>query len=348
MEKLFDFRINYSDLPQGFAPNPNLTSDFVTLYPNACCDIHILKSTHELLTPIKNFLFEVNKKKARKIYLQRTFSLGDVLALVPVVRYLKMLHYKPYIRTLPQYHEILNYLGIKYQSVDESTEHHGIILDWQVELERIDLRLSYFHRVNLYATALGLKGVENFDWNWGCELEKLPKFDFDLDTDPYVIFQGKGSLLQKSLDNKVIGQLIRAMNLDGIRVVYIGEVIEEFEDIDERMTKFLFKTRGLLELFSWIARAKCLLCMDSGPLWISHFTRTPLVAILGPTRPEERISFHPLYPEGATAVQLNKEINCESCIERAEACGGKISCFRQKSEKIYKLIRPYLLRYWEL
>ena len=45
----------------------------------------------------------------------------------------------------------------------------------------------------------------------------------------------------------------------------------------------------LEKFFSTIAKAKCLITMDSSPLWISHFTRTPVVVLFGPTRDSERL-----------------------------------------------------------
>jgi hypothetical protein len=83
-------------------------------------------------------------------------------------------------------------------------------------------------------------------------------------------------------------------------------------------------------------------------MFISYFINTPLLVILGPGRPQERLGLHPRYPEGAVGIRLNEEIGCESCFEQADACRHTYSCIKGiKSERLYEIIRPKLKEFWK-
>jgi ADP-heptose:LPS heptosyltransferase len=128
-------------------------------------------------------------------------------------------------------------------------------------------------------------------------------------------------------------------------VLYVGEPLPDLK-VDKRFVKLQFLNSSLRELFSWIAGARCVVTMDSSPLWVSHFTKTPVIAILGPSRPAERLKAHPLYPEGAVAIELNKELKCEPCFEIAEHCKRKFDCLKTISpERLYELIQPHVMRF---
>ncbi|HQO34953.1 MAG TPA: hypothetical protein PLG59_09840, partial [bacterium] len=78
--------------------------------------------------------------------------------------------------------------------------------------------------------------------------------------------------------------------------------------------------------------------MDSGPLWFSHVTEraVPIVCFLGPTRPTERINYHPIWNEGgAVAIRCNERIGCPSCFEKEERCGDTTACLQQVRAEDY-------------
>jgi len=83
--------------------------------------------------------------------------------------------------------------------------------------------------------------------------------------------------------------------------------------------------------------------MDSGPLWLSHFTETPVVVIFGPTNPDARLPYHPLYPEKVKAVETNKHINCKRCYEAAERCNHEFKCLHIPADILFNNIYSKLL-----
>jgi ADP-heptose:LPS heptosyltransferase len=66
--------------------------------------------------------------------------------------------------------------------------------------------------------------------------------------------------------------------------------------------------------------------MDSGILWLAHVASCPVLTLLGPTREEERVSLHPLYPEKAKSINIANMIGCTPCFETKARCGGKVNC----------------------
>jgi len=222
---------------------------------------------------------------------------------------------------------ILNKLGVETEAIEtngNSTD-WGILLDRTVELDHITPKLQGLHRMDIYLSALGIENLTE-DLDWSIKLSEYPEVDIE---QPYIVFQGKGTTYKKWLPNKTIQFLINHMSKEGIKVVYVGNPIGKTNEkvkVDRTKNVMAFMRYSLPQLFSVIGAAKAVVSMDSAPLWISHFTRTPLVAILGPTRPEQRISKHPLYPEGTEAVCCNQLINCKPCFEASGRCKHKITC----------------------
>lgn len=68
--------------------------------------------------------------------------------------------------------------------------------------------------------------------------------------------------------------------------------------------------------------------MDSGAMWLGHCAQIPMVVWFGPTPPETKVNWHPLYPEGVRTIEMNKWINCPACYEDAQACQWAFSCIR--------------------
>lgn len=69
--------------------------------------------------------------------------------------------------------------------------------------------------------------------------------------------------------------------------------------------------------------------MDSGAMWLGHCAAIPMVVWFGPTPPETKINWHPLYPDGIRSIEMNKWINCPACYEDASACNWRFSCIRE-------------------
>ena len=296
------------------------------------------------LQPISNFLSFVKDKE--QFYLQRSFALGDVLQTVPVMRYLNSLDHNCYLRTSSLYIDVLQKIGINAQRIRSNNKDYGIILDGTVERDHEEPRLQAYHRIDQYLSAIGVK-EENIVFDWSCDLSKFASVKGDFVEKPYIVLQGRGSGPRKSLPDETIDSIIKLLNADNIRVAVVGgsEGIIAQKNYDSEMTHIFFKQLNLEQLFWLISRAQCAVCVDSSVNWISHFTSTPVIAILGSTRAEQRTIYHPLYSEGACAIELWKEIECEPCFESAKDCSGKYSCLALSPDKIYELIKPHIRKF---
>jgi hypothetical protein len=87
------------------------------------------------------------------------------------------------------------------------------------------------------------------------------------------------------------------------------------------------------ELFSMMVNAKALVTVDTSLLWIAHFTKTPVVFLHGPTRPNERLVYHPLQPDGCVSIDLAKASGCSPCYEGMQKCSNQARCFTNVDEK---------------
>lgn len=346
--KSFDIRFNFTQFAQGFQPSTQQTDQYISLPLNCAIDINTLQGGYDNLTPVHSFLHEINKKAIKRFYIQRSFNFGDVLQAIALVFYLKSIGYDVYMKTGIENHKLLSLLGVEAERIDVENDDYGIILDWTLERDRLDEVRNNMHRLFIMAETLGIEGLRDIKWQWPCDLSKFPSRIFQdevFDKENYIVFQGRGTKDLRILPEKTIDFLIKTMNDDGVRVIYIGEPID-LAGMNPAMTRLEFLQSTKEELFWVIGRAKCLITMDSFPLWVSHYAKTPTIALLGPTRPEQRTILHPLYPEGMISVGLNELVGCESCIDRPNKCEWRIDCLKVEPSRIYNLFRKNLLNFW--
>ncbi len=296
---------------------------------------------HHFAKPINSFYNYIRTNSIKKFFLERTFSLGDLLMLVPVYRALIRDGFEPYIRTAKIYQDILSRLEVHSEEKGNRGNDNapGVFLDYVVEKDHTQKHLQKMHRVEIYHRFLDIPYLKS-ELDWSMKVENFPETSWD--EKPYVVFQGRGAVERRGLSTAAIQEIIYYLNAEEINCVYIGERLSLKGD--PKFTKFQFMNSTLAELFSWIHGAKYLITMDSSPLWISHFTNTPTCAILGPSRPQERISLH----SNASCVKLNEWIKCESCFEQSKACDHRFDCLHNvDATELYKTIRPELKKYWE-
>lgn len=327
----FEFGMHNSNIIETFYDD-NLQP--VVVPPNCVIDLATIRSCYRnRFWPVKNYLAEIDKREGGNFYIRRTFALGDVLMLVPVVRYLKILGYTPYVQTSDMFVGLLRMLGLNATRVRNMSndDEFGISLNGTVERDHRDKVLSRMHRVHIYLKALGVKEMPE-EYDWSCNLSMFPERSWG--DKPYIVLQSGGSAKMRQLLPGADEYLKNRFKKKGIEVICLGD----------RMGQQLSKA-GLL--FTLIAGAQCLVCMDSAPLWVSHFTKTPVVCIFGPSNYEQRLTLHPLYPEGAVPVVLSKEVECEPCYEDGVKCDGRVSCLKVPLERIYDLVEPQVLQFWE-
>jgi len=340
-KKIFNLEMNTDPVARLMHCTAN--GDVVRVSKGGVIDVSLYAEVGKM-TPINNFIEEMDNVREKRFYLQRTFSLGDMLMLVPLYRILVELGYEPYIRTKPEYLDLLSALRVHHQDSSGQAKGYGINLDYVVERDHWDSRLQKKHRMEIYHMAVGLPfSAENLDFSY--EEDRFPE---NVEEEPYIVFQGRGAVERRGLPVQTIQDLLYFLNMEKVKVIYIGEKISGLEGL-EGLTDLRFVKGSITELFTLIANAKILISMDSAPLWLSHFTKTPVIALLGPGRDQERIALHPLYPEGAMSVRLENEIGCKPCFEQSEKCEHRFDCMKlSKSDRIYQLIRPTVLKFWKV
>lgn len=348
LDEVFNYAVNISGVNQGFYDR----FGDVHWVPAYCAvdRSQFVGNYNRVLRDVGSFLDELSARNVREFYIRRTFATGDVLMLVPLIRHLRCLGYDPFLMTKARYLDVLRLLGVRSfpyeRSLGANVGGYGIWLDGTVEQDHVRPRLQKFHRIEIYSQALGLKKLPK-ELDWSCNTGRFPIPQSEFYEEPYVVFQGGGSTFRKRLPAQTVLALIKRLNNEGVKILYIGDPIQ-LKSVDRRMTKLQFYAESLPELFSWIAKARCLITMDSGPLWISHFTQTPVVAIFGPTRPETRVTFHPLYPERVKVLRLNREINCPACHEHSVRCKDNITCLKLDPKKLFALLKPMVMQFWRI
>jgi len=342
MGKIFNYGINISGTSQGFYTNHDNAP--VNIAPNCAVDITNFNFITKAILSVSSVIEYFKRKGIKRFFLRRTFAMGDVLMLVPIVRYLRTLGFDPYIKTGRRYMNILNRFGIETCSTGFGPDGVGIELDGTVERDHTQPSLQKFHRIDIYLMAIGFdKFSKKLEWEY--DKKNFPVFtqlkNFKFKKKDYIIFQGSGSTGAKSLSKERIEGVINSLNSKGEKVVYIGNpVILNLEKPE--MTEVACVKYNFLQLFPMFEHAKTAIVMDSGPLWVSHFTKTPLVGIFGPTNPNTRLTYHPLYPKKVRAVETNKYIDCKRCYEAAARCGYKFKCLHIPLDTIFNDLYPKL------
>ena len=319
---MFKLAINASGRSQGYYPPSS--SSMIWAEPGAICDFTGRAGIPTGFIEVKSFIEAAQEAKAKRLYIQRSFALGDTLLAIPVVRALEKMGWECYLRASNRYASIMPMLDIKYEPLSGHAKvgDVGLVTDWLIERDHVDPELSKLHRAMVYAAAVGID-IPREEMDWGMDISRLPDVP-NITDKPFVVFQSQGGNDRKKLAMDSVIAIGKRLSADGIKVYHIGPpdgLAREVTGMEHLASKLT-----LPQLFSLIARAFCVVTMDSAPLWISHFTTTPVIAILGPTSWEQRLTLHPLYPDGVRGIQLEKRIGCATCAERAEKCNGKMDC----------------------
>ena len=282
---------------------------------------------------IKNPLSAVEEYGGERFYIQRTFSLGDVLLTIPAIRALRRKGYDAVLRTCLDLMPLMEAIGVPTEPTNNPAKSPGLLADYLIELDHRRFDLSKWNRAALYMEAVGLDGrSEQADWS--CDLSRFPALPIYI-TRPYVVVQTAGSSRSKRLPPETVCAVTEGLAGKGKLVVWIGD--DRDIKVSEKVVKLGNRLR-IAELFTLIASADGLVTMDSGPLWISHFTLTPVIMILGPTDWRQRLDLHPLYPEGTRWVELSREIGCKPCYENSVPCNGSWKCLSVAPGRVAELV----------
>ncbi len=107
----------------------------------------------------------------------------------------------------------------------------------------------------------------------------------------------------------------RLAGLHGVRILLVGAApdvsrAEDIRNIRPAVISSLAGKLSLIELREVIARAALFVGPDSGPMHIAATTRTPIVALFGPTLPAH------FAPWRANATLIEKPLDCRPCKQR--------------------------------
>ena len=340
MKRLFDWGINSrpeSVVVFGASGRP------FKVNPSAIVDMTGILTAEGVLKPVSCVMEEAERRDDKIFYLQRESpALGDILMLVPVVRYLATLGYSTYVRTWSNFVELLKIFGVHGESWSKETTRLGLLTDGIVERDHWDERVGGTGRIELLMQAVGLQNIPTrVDWSY--DSLSLPSMRF---ASRWVVVQAVSASPQRSLAPATAAALVKLMNKDSINVVVIGE--DKQLELNSAQNLLRYRQDSLVDLMAWISGAAAVITTDSAPLWFAHFTKTPLFLLLGTSDAERRLSLHPDLSL-VTPVELYKMAGCEkSCREQAERCQGQYDCMQKPTaEQIYETIRPELLRRWQ-
>lgn len=149
---------------------------------------------------------------------------------------------------------------------------------------------------------------------------------------PLIALQIRGSGAMKSLPPPVMRRLLDALLPLNVNIMLIESELSAAQPylIDPRVHQMCH--RDPLHGIAMLKEVDLAITFDSGPLWMAHCAPCPVLAILGPTRPEQRINRHPLGHERARAVCLNEIISCPACFEKATACNRRYTCMQNQPD----------------
>jgi len=311
-------------------------------YPNQVC--WFPKAPPYAAMEIKNFLNYVRahttgEKHAVDFCLARKSGIGDVLMLVPVVRYLQQ-HYGLSIALVSQYSRLVSKLGvIAYSAIPPKTGGDyplSFSLENIFERDRFDNRFQGRHRVNIAFDVLGVPrpAPEEVDWHW--DSSWFPQLD--IEDKRYIVVNVKGSSARNSLSDDNIWELLKSLDEVGIPtkvnhpVKFNSSYVKEWAG-------------SPVELFSLIAGAECLITTNTSTFWMSHFTKTPTVLVISTPKHKYVPTLHPLYPEGVKTIFAGKYLNCDGCWETGEFCSSEFLCLSRK--EIISEIVEAAKSFWE-
>jgi hypothetical protein len=179
----------------------------------------------------------------------------------------------------------------------------GVLMDGLLERDHTDESYSHKNRLDIYRDFLELDSSKPVVWT-----SKTPPVGL-----AGVLFCSSGTNERKTLPPDTAEFIAKNLERKYKTLIHIGE--------NRRIDPF--------KLLSFTERARVIVTVDTMPLWLAHFTRTPVVLITGPSLGDVRLSRHPLYPDGVREVKLCSEVGCEPCFERGEKCSMTIKCLKE-------------------
>jgi len=306
----------------------------VEIPPKCCIETALLQegmagSPHlQECESLESFL---NKHPTARVLFVRGGGLGDVLCLTPVLVVLRERYPSARFAVGTSCASIFRDWP-EIETVDPRRVHGGyydigFMLDGILELDYVPG--SYYRgkpRLQIYLDVLGMKKIRDPVFR----LTVAPE-DRMFARDKLGCTTGNG---RKTIGVQVAGNSpMRQLPWDTVKNVIEGIAREGHTGVVLHNEKVPLEGKGIInlsgettlhQLAAVIHALDLVVTMDSGAMWVAHTTQTPLVAVLGPTRPEDKTCYH----LNCRNLETNRWIGCDSCFESTEACGGSVACLR--------------------
>ena len=139
-------------------------------------------------------------------------------------------------------------------------------------------------------------------------------------------------------------ELSRKLITAGFQVALIGSSqdkwVLDFFDEDPKIKAFM-GTLELTDIPLLMARASCSVTHDSGPMHMAIFAKAPLVAIFGPTIPDEKLPLK--HPHFASKIKLHwagEHLTCRPCYDgvRYASCASPLCMKATSVPAVYQSI----------
>lgn len=309
--------------------------DPLEIYPRFCFDESmVLSPAAPCLNKGVSLLEQLEKNPESSVCFLRTYALGDIILLTPIINWIrdKYPSVKVYLATVPKFMGLFKYWDA-IETVDKRNlpfipYEIGYYLDGVVERDHSGNEYSYKHRLDIYCEFLGIPQIKDpvFSLPYG-ESEKSWAEGIVREVrdcgKPVVAVQVAGSTAIKSLSLDKVADIAERL-CDICSLIFVHEAKEYFGEINAMN---LTGMTDIHQLAALIDSVDVVVTMDSGVLWIAHATKTPVIALLGPTREAERLKYHRNY----VVVNLSEMVGCEPCFERMTRCKGAINCMKSSS-----------------
>jgi hypothetical protein len=297
--------LNESGKPQVF-----MTPDFREVVPDrygvtdrAAKRFSVDPMHSSCMTCFRDFKTAAQHRASGKMVLHRTSALGDVLMMMALAHHIGA---------------DCSFDRERFKEFDAAYKPDlsggiGIILDGEAEVDHVDSVVQTRHRIDLMSDAVGVK-VDGFEWRmpFSVPVREVERFD--------VLFQAGGSTNVKQLHPALTRPIMAELVGDGLKVGLIGM------SADYQCPAGVADMRGKTDLWTlWnlIGSTKALVTQDSAPLWIAHFTKTPVVLLCGPTHAESRLSRH---QAPHCWIDLSGMVGCRPCGELGTRCEQRFDC----------------------
>jgi ADP-heptose:LPS heptosyltransferase len=321
----------------------------MTILPRFCFDDEVVASIELPCLSDGVRLDEFMRRKSdATVCLWRTYALGDILVLTPLINSLKEAYpqCKVVLATADGFLSLFKYWDLVKTIVKNSAQYEGYdigyYLDGVVEKDHAGDAYSYKHRLDINCDFVGWPVPKD-------PIFSLPYSDVEKqwaqtvvatrreEGKPVAVMQLSGAMW---FNRFPLGKTMEiAAELSKVCSVIMIHNLKQ--DVEVKGITNLAGQTTFQELAALIDSADVAITMDSGALWVAHCTKTPIIAMFGHTRAKEKMAHHRNYH----SIDLAEMVGCQSCFGRQTRCKGTAECLKKSdTERIIQGIKIGLSR----